>query len=87
MTKASNTQTQTSKGDTYTTRPFQYPARDKLHRTFGGCQCSRDYEVGNYHSMCDIASRIARNVRFDEQCRKNIERTKSQKDYWNDEQN
>lgn len=44
---------------------------EKLSNTFGGKIYNNDYDV--YMSMADVASRIASDMRFDEQCRKACE--------------
>lgn len=53
--------------------------------TYGGKIYDGDYD--NYHSMSDIAQRIASDFRFDEKCRKNTiardENMEENKNLWN----
>lgn len=46
---------------------------------FGGIVYKSDFDT--YRSLSDIASRIASDLRFDKQCKKNIEYRTRQKDY------
>ena len=56
------------------------------HSTFSGIIYKGDYDA--YHSMSDIAERIASDWKFDEQCRKNeIARERKRKDNKNAEIN
>lgn len=41
--------------------------------TFGGLISSADYNTSSPHTLFDIASDILSDMKFDEQCRKNIE--------------
>ena len=45
---------------------------------FGGIIYDGNFDV--YHSLSDIAARIASDIRFDERCRKNIEMRKRNKE-------
>ena len=49
----------------YTTRNYK-----TNHSTFGGIIYNGDFDC--YHSMTDMAKRIESELKFDEQCRKNI---------------
>ncbi len=50
----------------YTTERFNTD-----YSTFGGIIYKGDYDT--YHSLSDITSRIITDMRFDKQCKKNIE--------------
>ena len=41
---------------------------NKKPNSFGGYIYQSDYEGGRYSSMCDIASRIISDMKFDQKC-------------------
>lgn len=49
------------------------------YSTFGGYIYSYDFD--GYNSICDIASRIASDMKFDKRCRKNAENKTRTKNY------
>lgn len=49
------------------------------HSTFGGSIYKGDYDEP--HSLADIASRIASDMKIDERCRRNIEMRKRAENY------
>lgn len=58
-----------------------YFTKEELHKTYGGEIYISDFEIGHSKSPNHIANRIAKDKRFDEQCKKDLLNIQLQRDF------